>query len=70
MKVIKVSVEDQIAELATQKADLEERKMTLYRKVKDFDAADSVTVDKAIASIKQFDSEISKINTKLKKLTK
>lgn len=70
MKATKLTTEEQITELTAQRTDLEERKMALYRKVKDFDAADAVAVDKAIVSIKQFDSEISKINTKLKNLSK
>lgn len=67
---MKKSTSEQLEELLDQKSDLEERKISLYRKVKDFDSADAVAVDKAIAGIKQFDSEISKINTKLKKLQK
>ena len=45
-------------------------KLTLYRKVKDFDSADSITTDKAIEGMRQFDREISAIKNKIKKLSK
>lgn len=61
---------DTLESLEEQIQILEDKKMTLYRKVKDFDSADSVAEDRAIKGIEQYKREISALQRKKTKLEK